>query len=131
MDSEGLRVFKPILKLSDLHGFPIHWGTRGFSLNVDLGGKHVALCYGYGSKAYGGQRVWTSFTDVINKVQGGAEIIQVLRKQIRQIGVFTETQKEMKYDFKRKMTDAEITDLMDLLVDLANRIKSNGIMTKF
>lgn len=127
LDSEGLRVFKPILKLSDLHGFPVHWGSKGFSLNVDVNGKHVALCYGYGSKAYGGQMLWSSFSEVLKKVEGGDEIVQILRKRLRQMSFFKETQKEMKFDFKQKLTETQINDLVDILLVLANSIKNNGL----
>ena len=122
LDSEGRSVFKAILKLSDLHGFPVHWGTKGFTLNVDVDGKHVALCYGYGSKARGGQIVWTSFTDIINKVKGGESIVKALREQLRKIGIFSETQKEMKFSFQQKLTEKQNKDLADVLVDLANSI---------
>jgi hypothetical protein len=50
LDPEGQQVFKEILNLYETHGFPIHWGTAGFSLNIDLNGKHVPLCYGYGKR---------------------------------------------------------------------------------
>jgi len=128
VDSEGLLVFKAILKLSDLHAFPIHWGTKGFTLNVNVDGKHVALCYCYGLKAMGGQTVWTSFTDIINKVKGGEGIVNALRERLRQTGIFSETQKEMKINFQQKLTDTQINDLTDTLVDLANSIESNGLL---
>jgi hypothetical protein len=128
LDPEGRAVFKAILNLSDLHGFPINWGTKGFSLNVDVGGKRIALCYGYGPKAFGGQMIWTSFTDIINKVKGGDEIVASLRNRLRQTGIFKETKKEMKFDFQQKLTETQIKDMTDILVDLANRIESGGSM---
>jgi hypothetical protein len=128
LDSDGLAVFKAILKLSDLHGFPIHWGTKGFSLNVDIDGIHVALCYGYGLKARGGQLVWTAFTDIINKVKDGEFIVKDLRQQLRPMNIFTETQKEMKFNFQKKINPTQITELADILVDLANKIESNGLL---
>jgi hypothetical protein len=126
LDNEGRAVFKAILELSDVHGFPVNWGTKGFSLNADVEGKRIALCYGYGSKAMGGQMLWTSFTDIINKVKGGEEIVASLRKQLRGTGIFSETKKEMKFDFKKKLTETQIKDLTDVLVGLANRIELNG-----
>ncbi len=35
----------------------------------------------------------------------------------------------MKYDFKQKMSDEQIGDLVDILLNLANSIKSNGLKT--
>ncbi len=127
-DADGRAVFGAILGLSDLHGYPINWGTKGFSLNVDVEGKRVALCYCYGSEARTGQMIWTSFYDIANKVKGGDEIVVNLRKRLRQTGIFAETKREMKYDFKKKLTESQISDLTDILVDLANRIESSGIV---
>lgn len=125
-DSEGRRIFGAILKLADDNGFPIHWGTKGFSLNADVNGKHVALCYCYGGLSYFGQTIWTSFTDILNKIKEGEETVQTLRKQLRQMNIFSETKKEMKYDFKQKLTDEQIKDLTDILADLANNIELKG-----
>jgi hypothetical protein len=82
----------------------------------------------YGLKAMGGQMVWTSFTDIINKVKDGESIVKVLREQLRQTGFFKETQKEMKFNFQQKLADTQINGLTDILVDLANSIESNGLL---
>jgi hypothetical protein len=42
LDDNGKAVFSRILQLAKEKSMPIHWGTKGFSLNVDLGGRHVA-----------------------------------------------------------------------------------------
>lgn len=125
-DPEGRKVFGAILELSDLHGFPIHWGTKGFTINADVNGTHVALCYCYGSEARGGQIIWTSFYDIKHKVKNGETIVKSLRNQLRQTNFFTETKTEMKYQFKQKLTETQIKELTDILTDLANQIETNG-----
>jgi hypothetical protein len=42
----GKPVSEKIFSFAESHGFPLQWGTKGFSLNVDLGGTHVAICFG-------------------------------------------------------------------------------------
>ena len=123
---DGQVVFKEILKLSETHGFPIHWGTAGFSLNIDLGGKHVPLCYGYGKKAWFGQSLYTSFSDVQRKIENGREIVLIFREKLGRMKVFSETEKELNFKFKKTLTEDQITDLIKIIVDLAQAIKING-----
>jgi hypothetical protein len=126
LDPEGQEVFKEILKLCEIHGFPIYWGTAGFSLNIDLNGKHVALCYGYGKKAWFGQSFYTAFSDILRKVENGREIVLTFREKLRQIKIFTETEKELNFKFKKKLSETQITDLVKILVELADTIETNG-----
>ena len=47
LDKNGQHVFKKLLDFATSNSFPIHWGVKGFSLNVDLNGNHVSICFGY------------------------------------------------------------------------------------
>lgn len=61
VDEFGKPVFKQLLSLAEEHRFPLHWGTKGFSVNVDIGGTHVAICFGYPPNAvYHQSRVYGS-----------------------------------------------------------------------
>jgi hypothetical protein len=126
LNQEGQEVFKEILKLSETHGFPIHWGTTGFTLNIDLDGKHVALCYGYGKKAWFGQSFYTSFADILRKVENGREIVLTFREKFVRMKIFSETGKELTFKFKKKISIEQITELVGILVELAKAIESNG-----
>jgi hypothetical protein len=126
VDRNGQEVFKELLKLSETQGFPIHWGTAGFSLNVDLEGKHVPLCYGYGNKAWFGQSLYTSFSDVLRKIENGREIVLTFREKLRKMNLFNETEKELSFKFKKPMTENQITDLTKTIMELAKAIENNG-----
>ena len=126
LDSEGQEVFKEILELYETHGFPIHWGTAGFSLNIDLNGKHVPLCYGYGKKAWFGQSLYTAFSDILRKVENGREIVLTFREKLRRTKIFAETEKELNFKFKKKLSESQIADLTKTLVELADNIETNG-----
>lgn len=126
LNPEGQEVFKEILKLSETHGFPIHWGTAGFSLNIDLEGTHVPLCYGYGKKAWFGQSFYTAFSDTLRKVENGREIVLTYRERLKRLGIFAETEKELNFKFKKKLSEDQITELVKILVELAKAIENNG-----
>jgi hypothetical protein len=126
LNPDGQEFFKEILKLSETHGFPIHWGTAGFSLNIDLEGNHVALCYGYGKKAWFGQSFYTAFSDTLRKVENGREIVLTYRERLKRIGIFAETEKELKFKFKKKISIEQIAELVGILLELAKAIEYNG-----
>ena len=127
VDPEGQEVFKEILNLSETQGFPVHWGTAGFSLNVDLSGKHVPICYGYGKKAWFGQSLYTSFSDVLRKIENGREIVLTFREKLGRMNLFSETEKELNFKFKKTLTDDQIADLVKIFVELAEAIETNGL----
>ena len=56
LDSNGKEVFSQLLKFAEQKSFPIHWGTKGFSMNVDKDGVHVAICYGYPRRLFSNNR---------------------------------------------------------------------------
>jgi hypothetical protein len=128
VDKNGQDVFKEILKLSEIHGFPIHWGTAGFSLNLDLDGKHVPLCYGYGNKAWFGQSLYTAFSDILRKVENGREIVLTAREKLGRTQIFTEVPqgKELTFKFKKTLSEDQITDLTKILVELAEAMETNS-----
>ena len=130
LDPEGQTVFKEILKLYETRGFPIHWGTAGFSLNIDLNGNHVPLCYGYGKKAWFGQSFYTAFSDILRKVENSREIVLTFREKLKQTKIFAETEKELNFKFKKKLSETQIADLVKILVELADSVETNGAKVK-
>lgn len=126
LNPDGQEFFKEILKLSETHGFPIHWGTAGFSLNIDLDGKHVPICYGYGKKAWFGQSFYTAFSDTLRKVENGREIVLTYRERLRRLGIFAETEKDLNFKFKKKLSADQISEIVKILVELAKAIETNG-----
>ncbi len=129
LDAEGQLFFKEILKLSEIHGFPIRWGIAGFSLNVDLDGNRVPICYGYGKKAWFGQSFYTSFSDILRKVEGGREIVLTFRERLKRTNVFAETEKELTFKFKKRLSETQIADIVKILPELAESIETNGLKT--
>lgn len=45
-DEQGASFFSRLLDLAREESMPIHWGSKRFSLNVDVGGTHVHLGFG-------------------------------------------------------------------------------------
>ena len=47
LDQNGKPVFEKLLELAGSQAMPIRWGIKGFSLNVDVDGTHIAVLFGY------------------------------------------------------------------------------------
>ncbi len=58
----------------------IHWGSIGFSLNVDVNGKHIALIIGYPRSSAYSQTIYTDVLSIARKVKGGQRFADSLRE---------------------------------------------------
>jgi hypothetical protein len=111
LDDNGKAVFSRILELARRKSMPIHWGTKGFSLNASVDGTHVAICFIYPPDSVYKQTLRTSLRDrggVEKKSAVPEEAIQVLWKQAEGTGLFTTAGHDLKCHITRLLTDAEI-----------------------
>ena len=127
LDQPGRPFFEAILELSDSYHFPIHWGSKGFSLNVDIKGKHVPLCYGFPPESVFKQSLYTAFADIKRKIEGGTDLITSFRDKFERTGVFVPAGSEVKIVIQQKLTEKQIGEITKLLVDLASSVKELGL----
>ena len=127
-DEAGRRVFEDILALAKRPDL-IHWGSRGFSLNVDVQGAHVALCFGYPPESVYRQSVYTAFNEIRKKVLGAAEVICEFRERFVETRLFISAQSELKYLIRAMPEEEKIGGLIQLLTDLTTRIAEAGLIT--
>ncbi|MGB4370348.1 MAG: hypothetical protein WBJ91_01160, partial [Dethiobacteria bacterium] len=74
LDQNGRKFFKAVLDFAEKYQLPIHWGSKGFSLNVDLNGNHVNILYGYPPHSVFKQSIYTACAEIIRKAQDGDSI---------------------------------------------------------
>lgn len=63
LDANGTPVFSKVLSMAEERRLPIHWGSRGFSVNVNPNGTHFKFCYGYPPHSVYGQSIYTRLFD--------------------------------------------------------------------
>lgn len=88
LDKFGRTFFEDLLVFAETNGLPIHWGTRGFSINVNLNGKHVAILYGFPPQSVFKQVVYTAFKEIRNNTEDSEPIIEQYRQELVQLGTF-------------------------------------------
>jgi len=130
LDKNGKEFFGQLLNFATEKSFPIHWGTKGFSMNVDKNGVHVAICYGYPPKAVFKQSVYTALLGrggFLTKLEVTESEIDQLWKEAQATGLFQPAGRELKALINRKFNTKEIQALIDWLEKVATAIESHEI----
>ncbi|MGD8239437.1 MAG: hypothetical protein PVH68_12840 [Armatimonadota bacterium] len=119
-------VFEATLALADAPAL-IHWGQRGFSLNVEVEGRHVALCYGYPPASVYGQSLYTAFAEVERNVDGGSDLTEAFRKRFGDTGLFSPAGRAMKWRIETRPDAEQIASVTELLSDLGRAVHEHGL----
>jgi hypothetical protein len=130
LDENGQPVFQRILAHAESRGYPIHWGSRGFSANVDMEGVHVPLCDGYPTSSRYGQCLRTcmaragSITSKIDLPEGQAESMLA---DADATGLFQPARGERRCPIDRAFSDDEIETLVEWMEGVAEIIRTYGL----
>ncbi len=130
LDTNGKEVFGQLLKFAAEKSFPLHWGTKGFSLNVDKNGVHVAICYGYPPKAVFKQSVYTALIGrggLLSKLDVPESEMNVLWQEAQATGLFQPAGRELKALINRKFNNIEIQILIGWMEKVATAIESHEL----
>ncbi|MDZ7641700.1 MAG: endonuclease NucS [Desulfurivibrio sp.] len=130
LDDNGKAVFSQILELAQRKSLPIRWGTKGFSLNANVGGTHIAICFVYPPDSVYKQTIRTSLRDrggVERKSAVPEETIDALRKQAEKTGLFVPAGQDLKCHIARELTDAEIKSMIAWCEAVEEAIQKHGL----
>lgn len=127
LDDNGRPVFETLLGFADEHGLPLHWGTKGFSMNVDKSGTHVSLGCGYPPASVYKQSFYTTLVGqggLLRKLANAGKAIDALQAEARSLPFFQTAGRELKVTFDRPFTTGEIgaiTAWLEKVVHLVRR----------
>jgi len=123
LDKFGRAFFEDLLVFAETNGLSIHWGTRGFSINVDLNGKHVAILYGFPPHSVFKQVVYTAFKEIRNNIKDSEPIIEQYRQELVQLGTFVNAQSEQKWLIKKDVDMDKKERFFAVLSSIVEKIK--------
>ena len=123
LDKFGRTFFEDLLVFAETNGLSIHWGTRGFSINVDLNGKHVAILYGFPPHSVFKQVVYTAFKEIRNNIKDSEPIIEQYRQELVQLGTFENAQSEQKWLIKKDVDMDKKERFFAVLSSIVEKIK--------
>ena len=130
LDENGKAVFSRILELANRKSMPIHWGTKGFSLNINVEGTHVALCFVYPPDSVFKQTIRTSLRHpggVERKSAVPEETLESLRKQAENTNLFVPAGQDLKCHVTRPLNDAEIESLISWFEAVEKAVRTYGL----
>lgn len=130
LDEHGKLVFKRILESAESHSYPVHWGTKGFSLNVDMDGTHVVVCFGYPPNSVYKQSIYTAMLGrggLLSKVDVSEEFAQDMLSAAQETGLFQQAGRELKCVINRAFSESEIASLLRWVEEVAHTIKKRGL----
>jgi len=126
LNEYGKPVFKSILDFAESNSLPVHWGTKGFSLNVDVNGLHVAICFGYPPSSVYKQSLYTTvrrFGGPVSKLDASEDVADSLLSIARETGFFQTAGRELKCPIIREFSESEIESLLRWIEETVERIK--------
>ena len=108
-------------------GMHLRWGVKGFSMNVEVEGNHVAVCYGYPPAAVYKQSVYTNIgkAGIGTKVDVPEETIHVLREGALATGLFVPANTELKCLVDREFTDVEVDKVIGWIREVVEVVRGD------
>ena len=114
-------AYQQILAFAGQTGLIVFWGSRGFSLNVQIGSKRVSVLQGFPPDTYGGD-IYSIFGGIRVKVAQGEAIAQQYRTQILELPGTSESPKGV-----RIAIDTISGEITSQLLDIVDRVRKTII----
>ncbi len=130
LDANGRVVFDRILAFARIQQMPVHWGTRGFSLNVDMNGIHVAVVFCYPPQSVYKQSIYTTLMGrggISRKTIVPEDEVKRLWGRAQTTGLFRSAGHELKCSIDRAFTESEVAQLLSWCEEAASAITRYGL----
>jgi hypothetical protein len=133
LDQNGKAVFEKILEFAASHApeMPVHWGEKGFSLNVNLDGTHVAVFFCYPPPALFGQSIYTKLSGLggMPNTQVPDDEIKRLYSKAKATGLFQPAPngQELRCSIDRGFSDKEVGEVLTWCEEVAAIITKYGL----
>ena len=128
-DEYGQPVFKALLSMAKEHDLVVTWGTKGFSLSVELPDFTVPVCFAYPPNTSYHQSVQTAFhgrgglSDKVSFPEN--ERVSIFREP-SVAELFKPKNKEWKCLIDRAFSDQQITVLLAIIKRLTKEVRERG-----
>jgi len=127
LDKNGLTVFQQIFEFAKRNGLNIRWGSKGFSLNVELDAGFVGLFFGYPPSSIFKQSIYTGFEEIIKKVNRSEEIIKFYKERLENLGYFIKAKSNLKWLIDKAYSENDVKHFLDVIEIVILKIKENGL----
>jgi len=87
LDDKGIEFYRALMKFAGENQLKVIWGTKGFSLNVVLGGSNISVLRGYCKLSAYDQTAFVTFSSILSKVPDGDVIIEQYQNGLDDVAV--------------------------------------------
>lgn len=129
LDKNGLEVFRRIFKFAKENELMFRWGSKGFSLNVELESGFVGLLFGYPPHSVFNQSIYTGFEEIRKKINNSENIIEYFRTNLENLGYFVSAKSQLKWVIDKPYSEDEINRFLMVIKNVIEKIKENEIIT--
>lgn len=129
-DENGKPVFRKLLEFAGAQAMPIHWGVKGFSLNVDMDGTDVSVFFCYPPDSVFKQSIYTTLMGhggMSTKTQVPDDEVRKLRSKAEATGLFQPAGNEVRCLIDRAFTDADVGKILAWCEEVAATIAKHGL----
>jgi hypothetical protein len=130
LNSFGKPIFEQMINFAQQSNYPIHWGTKGFSLNVDMRGTHVAICFGYPPDSVYKQSLYTAIMGrggLSYKTNVPEELLIELRNGLLKNEIAQTAGNECKVLIDREFTSNEIDQIFEWINKAISLVRQYGL----
>jgi hypothetical protein len=130
LNENGLKVFQRIFEFGKQKGLMFRWGSKGFSLNVELDTGFVGLFVGYPPNSVFKQIILTGFEEINKKVNNSEDVIESYRTSLEGLGCFSHTGKSLKWVIDNAYSEDRIKQFLAVIENVVLKIKEEGLKSE-
>lgn len=130
LDENGRKVFLQIFEFAKQNGLMFRWGSKGFSLNVELDSNFVGLFFGYPPDSVFKQSIYTGFEEVNKKVNNPEAVIDFYRTNVENLGYFVNAKSNLKWVIDKPYTEDKIKNFLTIVENVISKIRENGLSSQ-
>ncbi|NIA09505.1 MAG: DUF91 domain-containing protein [Nitrospiraceae bacterium] len=127
LDKNGLEVFRQVFEFAKQNGLMLRWGSKGFSLNVELDTGFVGLFFGYPPNSVFKQSIYTGFEEITKKVNNSDDIIEFYKERLENLGYFIKAKSNLKWVVDKSYAENEVKQFLGIIEEVISKIKERGL----
>lgn len=128
LNDNGKDFFGKILEFAEKNDLKINWGSKGFSLNVNLEEEEIGIIYGYPPNSVFGQTVYLPFDQIEKKVNDGEDISEYYWEEIKsEFEGFKKTSSRAKFYINNLMSNEDKDKILEIIKEIIGMIEKAGI----
>lgn len=130
LDKNGLEVFQQIFEFAKQKGLMFRWGSKGFSLNVELDTGFVCLFWGFPLNSVFKQSIYTGFeeiTKITKKVSNAEDVVKFYKERLKNTGYFIKAGLNLKWVIDKAYSENEVKQFLGIIEEIISKIKGRGL----